>query len=188
MELYAESLFRDGVAVVPIPFLSTLESIARARSALDAEISAFPEFRPEYVVDGAFVRSVKGGVSKRELVKGGFAALGTPSSFHNSFVRQMRTDVHPIGVKLFEALASRVDFRSTTEGKEWRCSQEMDRLLIRPAGVSPTSEMWHRDSSPAASSGDLVFGGWLNLDTQPQHFSCQLRTQDYTGSSLVVFS
>ena len=182
MDIFAEALLRDGVAVIPIPFLSTLDSIMHARSELDAEISKFPEFKRDYVANAAFVRSVKGAVSKRELVKGGFAALGTPSSFHNAFVRQHRTMVHPIVMEVMQALASNADFKHITKHKAWRCSQEMDRLLIRPVGASASAEAWHRDSSPTAAPGDIVFGGWLNLDTHPQHFSCQLRTQNYTGS------
>ncbi len=176
VNLFAETLYHDGVVVVPVPSLATLEHIMRVRTALDTEISSFPEFKPAYVSDGAFVRSAKGAVSKHELVKGGFAALGTPSSFHNSLVREQRMQVHPIAVGVLRALVTRDDFPRHT-----RVCQEIDRLLIRPAGMSPSAEMWHRDSSPAASAGDIVFGGWLNLDTQPQQFSCQLRTHTYTG-------
>jgi len=56
--------------------------------------------------------------------------------------------------------------------------------MIRPEGVSPTAESWHRDIAPNTPEGDEVFGGWLNLDSQPQEFSVILQThRDTVGAT-----
>jgi hypothetical protein len=52
----------------------------------------------------------------------------------------------------------------------------IDRILVRPPLDVPTKESWHRDESPYSKEGDIVFGGWLNLDEDVQKFSCVLGT------------
>lgn len=94
-----------------------------------------------------------------QFVAGGFSALGNPSSFHNPFVRKMRLLAYNKHCELFEG-----------------CGEYghalFDRMMLRPAGKSPTAESWHRDITPNLSPEDTLFGGWINFNSQSQFFSC----------------
>ena len=57
-------------------------------------------------------------------------------------------------------------------GKPYNLEQFMDRMTIRVPGEKPSAESWHRDESKVASGDDKVFSGWVNLDSDPQYFSC----------------
>lgn len=181
-------LLRIGVATIPIPELSTLAKRQAARAALDKAISNFPEYQKHYVQDGAWVfhkdkktNAVK--ANKRKLVMGGFAALGNPSSFHNPFVRRWRMIVHSHTKDFMRRVVLHPDFPMSPRDKNTlRFAQEIDRLMVRPAGAQPSAESWHKDSSPLAPKQDLIFGGWLNLDEAHQGFSCVLPTD---GKALV---
>ncbi len=56
-----------------------------------------------------------------------------------------------------------------------------ERILCRPAGDKPTGESWHRDLSPMCKEGDYILGGWINLDAEPQYFSCIPSTYQVHG-------
>jgi len=66
-----------------------------------------------------------------------------------------------------------------------------DRVMWRVASQTISQELWHRDTSPHALQNDVVFGGWVNMDTadtreeQFQEFICVLQSQeeDATGGS-----
>ena len=45
-------------------------------------------------------------------------------------------------------------------------------MLYRKVGRSPSRESWHRDEAINAEENDQIFGGWINLDTEDQYFSC----------------
>jgi hypothetical protein len=49
-------------------------------------------------------------------------------------------------------------------------AQVVDRMMIRPAGVSPSPELWHRDEAKGLEPGEFAFGGWINLDDADQTF------------------
>ena len=111
----------------------------------DETIQSFPEYR-----------------NTDKVVMGGFSALGNSSSFHNLFVRECRE------LALKEILPSLRDQVSPDEYLEML----PDRMLYRPAGESPSPESWHRDETPNALPEDIIIGGWVNLDSHPQQFSC----------------
>lgn len=96
------------------------------------------------------------------LVGGGFAALGNPSSFHSTIVRELRRIAHRAMVD-----ATPFDLRGG-----FRVSQVIDRLMKRLRGDKPTTESWHRDVAANTKAGDRVYGGWINLDDEDQFFSC----------------
>ena len=183
MAVAAAQLLRTGVVTIPIPELSTADKRAAARAALDRAIAKFPEFKRSYVQSGGWVfhkdkKGDKGVVAnKNKLVLGGFAALGNPSSFHNPFVRRWRMLVHGHARQLMQGVVLHPEFpMAAKDRKTVRFEQEIDRLMVRPAGSAPPAEAWHRDSSPAAAPGDFMFGGWLNFDDTNQTFSCVLPT------------
>lgn len=114
------------------------------------ESNDFPEFIP----------------NTPKKVMGGFAAFGNPSSFHNPTVRKYRQWAASIVVpRLLKPLIRQTNVKYNVE-------QCMERMTIRVPGEKPSAESWHRDESKIASGNDRVFGGWVNLDSTPQYFSC----------------
>ncbi len=102
------------------------------------------------------------------FVLGGFSALGNPASFHNPFVRKIRQWCMAIVVQdLFRGLV-----HSDPSLRDHKIEQVIDRMLYRERGKTPVAETWHRDITPVTVAGDLVFGGWINLNSEPQYFSC----------------
>jgi hypothetical protein len=94
---------------------------------------------------------------------GGTSFLGHPSVFHAPAFRRMRRIVmRELIVQVFR------EYITEDQGIELL----LDRIMVRPAGDAPPKESWHRDVSPYAMEGDEIFGGWLNLDENPQYFSC----------------
>jgi hypothetical protein len=109
-------------------------------------------------------------------VGGGFAALGNASSFHTPFVRSLRIEALD---KLKEAIRNNeivIDPNSKVEIVP-------DRQTMRPTGMVPTAETWHRDMSPiklsksnpyvVSNNEDIIFGGWVNCNSnKSQYFVC----------------
>jgi hypothetical protein len=124
-----------------------------------------------------------------ELVLGGFGALGNPSSFHNYFTRYVRFKVYKIVKKLL-----------LPDYGEKFIQVLFDRILLRPAGKSPSRESWHRDITPGLKNTSLVLGGWVNLDDKSNYFSCvpgshgvqknsgfvKLKDQNFTGTKVEI--
>ena len=105
-----------------------------------------------------------------ELVLGGFGAHGHPSSFHHPDIRFLRKYI-------FEKLFPK--FKETFSKNFSKVEILFDRVCRRKVGRSLSSETWHRDICPNISDGDIILGGWANLDergTKPQIFSCVPKT------------
>ena len=105
-------------------------------------------------------------VESNQFVLGGFSAFGNPSSFHNLFVRKVRSDVYIQVFQLFQEIFPNKNIEML-----------FDRMMLRKKGVSPSRETWHRDITPDQHTEDVFFGGWLNLDDNDQYFSCIPETQ-----------
>ena len=145
-----EKILNDGYAVITDTLFT--RDIVKYREELIEESKEFPEFNE--------------GVEK--FVLGGFAHLANPSSFHNPVVRNMREWAMSIVIpELFTGL-----IRQKHDAETWKFEQIIDRMMIRVPGEKPSSESWHRDVSPLSFEGDDIFGGWVNLDLEPQYFSC----------------
>jgi hypothetical protein len=97
----------------------------------------------------------------RGYTLGGFGAFGNPSSFHHPHIRTIKSiaSSHLWG-----------DFQTTFPGRKLQVL--FDRFALRKQGTSPTAESWHRDESSVSLPGDRILGGWINLSTIPQEFSC----------------
>lgn len=143
----AAILNRDGVVVVSHRYLQ--ENLPVYQSQFDETVHSFPEFKK---------------INKYPYVLGGFSALGNPASFHNHFVRELRLKIHELLLPLFSHVCG--------NDKKWRLEQIVDRIMYRPPGASASAESWHRDEAPSAHHGDIIFGGWFNLDSHDQFFSC----------------
>jgi len=110
------------------------------------------------------------------LVGGSFCGLGHSSSFHNSYVRKLRK----FGYNIL------CDFLITYKSKQYNMKNiEIlpDRQCLRPKGLVPYKESWHRDLSPLnlsntnqivqANINDYILGGWINCNKdQDQFFKC----------------
>ena len=146
--LRAAELHSLGYTVVPCiqSLTNTLGEKTESeiiRDAIDKEVSNFPEF------------------STRDSIRvlGGFSALGNPASFHNPTVRDLRKRAYAAGSPVLAKVGKNLEMI-------------IDRLLVRPARVTPSKESWHRDEAKNALPSDIIYGGWINLDSQDQIFSC----------------
>jgi hypothetical protein len=156
---YAQGTLQlEGVVVIQTPLVDNALR-AETRAAFEQHILESPEFRDPNPSDPTW---------KPQL--GGFACMANPSSFHHPLVRKLRemctgavldADVLPL------------------EGR--KLEKPFDRLMYRISGEKPTAESMHRDEAMTALPSDVVFGGWINLDDEPQYFSCAPRTHHEVG-------
>jgi len=105
-------------------------------------------------------------------VAGGFAALGNPASFHNPFSRKLRRLAFK---RFYSLLQNYVNVYNVTHERETYNLQALaDRMMYRTKGQAPVAEAWHRDVMPPKKIeyDDEIFGGWINLDSVDQYFSC----------------
>lgn len=146
-------LFRDGVAIVPL--FSREQTGAHRRRVQDLSF-------PEFVCQGP------------PYVMGGFGAYGNPSSFHHPDIRRLRQEAYPL---------MRQFFQQVFQQEGCFLEQLFDRVCVRRKGTSTSRESWHRDVCPRITdpTREHVFGGWINLDDTPQHFSCSLSTHRAGG-------
>lgn len=149
---HAQQLHRHGVTVIPcLPGEAGRPcDMSAYRCQFDAAVASFPEY-----AEGA-----------TDLVMGGFRALGNPASFHNRFVRRLRQwAMHAAVTHLWAEYTQRYM-------PEARLEQCIDRMMLRPKGIKPSPESWHRDEAINALPKDHTFGGWVNLDDRPQYLNC----------------
>lgn len=95
-------------------------------------------------------------------VMGAFGALANPSSQHHPQIRALRSALYNHMFPIFQTAFT---------GKFLELIA--DRFSIRNQDQPISSESWHRDCSAIIGPNDLIFGGYINLDTtQTQYFSC----------------
>lgn len=150
--MYAKQLEEQGWVVIPC--LGQKVSMMKHNIDFKDALSIMPEFKDarNMLTNGT------------PFVKGGMAALGNPSSFHNSYVRTIRQWAHNAALK-------QVFLPILQKDKRLKFEQDIDRMLFRRPPAKPGAESWHRDESLNAKEGDTIYGGWINLDTEPQYFS-----------------
>lgn len=149
MTTYNQQLKTQGFVVVPC-----LTNVAHFTREFRDAISRFSEYKDPagMVRDGT------------PFVKGGFAALGNPSSFHNTFVRKIRRIAHA-------TVLDAVFLKELEDTPNLKFEQVIDRSMFRRPGDKPMAESWHRDESANCKPGDNIYGGWINLDSYSQFFS-----------------
>ena len=142
MAEYYKTLIETGICVIPVT--KDTAKIHGIHSKYIKMIETLPEFN----------------TSEGLKVLGGFGALGTASSFHHPFIRNLRGYIYRKISPIFKEDSRKLEYI-------------IDRAMFRPSGQSPASETWHRDEAPNALEGDTIYGGWYNLDTEEdQIFSC----------------
>ena len=157
---YQAFLLCNGYVVVPTPLGSNPQKLKKMQDDFDQHFRESPELLNARPQDDTW-----------KNVLGGFAALGNPSAFHHKFPRELRelcgatvleNDVLPLNGRRVEHL--------------------IDRAMRRIPGESTDVESWHRDEAKETLPGDIVFGGWLNMDEKPQYFSCAPGTHMEPGA------
>ena len=159
MNSYLKELNDSGICVIPISKSS--KRIKELHTKYVYAIRNLPEFKE------------KEGLK----VLGGFGAIGTASSFHHPYIRNLRKYLYNKVSHIFKDDSRKLEFI-------------IDRAMYRPSGQSPTSETWHRDEAPDALLDDTIYGGWYNLDIESdQVFSCipgtHTEVQGYGGYSKI---
>lgn len=157
------NLFQDGVSIVPL--------LDKERTKYYREGFKNIKF-PEFIEHDC------------QYVMGGFGAYGNPASFHNEIVRELRTETTPIMKQFF-----RQEFQKNFPEQTFYIERLFDRMCVRKQGTTIPKETWHRDLNPMTMipvdqkkkeytprPNEHVFGGWVNLDDEPQYFSCALST------------
>ena len=155
-----EQLERVGVVTISVVPQNQIETY---QQRFDETLQNFPEYKrgnnPSLDINGHPII----------YVAGGFAALGNPASFHN----EMSRDLRMMAYQKIKPLMSQ--YVSTYQNKkDVRFQALSDRMMYRLKGQSAPSEAWHRDVMPPnkINYDDEIFGGWINLDSQDQYFSC----------------
>ena len=163
---YQQTLRQEGVVVIPTPLANKADGTSALRTAVQQDLLQHYRESPEFNEPNPANPAEP--LWQPQLA--GFAANANPSSFHHPFVRKMRemcaavvleTDVLPLDGRKLE--------------------EPYDRLLYRIAGEKPKAESMHRDEAKTASDGDVIFGGWINLEDVPQVFSCCPQTHTEVG-------
>lgn len=153
-----EQLRRDGYATLPL--VSECD-FARTQQLFEQALDSMPEFfEHDEELDGERDRRTE------QWVVGSFGRLGNPSSMHMPFVRRMR--------KLAHALVKEKLFSEAQCGSGRYLAQLPDGVLVRPVGTNLIGK-WHQDHTECGREGDEIFGGWLNLNLDPdesQWFVC----------------
>ena len=163
-----ESLIKNGYMLVKVLDTSNLQSY---QTDFLNTIESFPEYKRNPTS-----KSIGENGFPILYTLGGFSAFGNPASFHNNFVRNLRIRCRNAVVPIFKILLeSRFDYGSPNT-QEFKFEMLIDRMMYRYKSVSPSIESWHRDVIPSNRilEDDEVYGGWINLDKEPQFFSCIL--------------
>lgn len=150
MEALAAGLKTNGYVVLPRPAWFTDAKLGDVPRMFALTIAGMPEFK---VLSG-------------DQVCGGFSAFGNPSSFHNMAVRRFREYAQHEVIPFLDT------FMSLHNMNGYLVEQLIDRMMVRKVGKRATAESWHRDETPNACDNDVILGGWWNLDTKAQYFSC----------------
>lgn len=161
-DTYSE-LIQNGITAIPI---IKPEELKKYQKRFLETIENFPEYR----------RGSNKNLAANEkpllYVAGGFGAFANPASFHNPLVRELRMKAYeklkPI---MRQLINSRIDKNLKNN---WKFECLFDRMMYRLASQVPQKEAWHRDVLPPKlpETDDEVFGGWINLDSHNQYFSC----------------
>ena len=159
-----QNLINKSVTVIPLNDLNAHESvhgILRGIRELKDPIRAVAEL--DYPISYNSEKNPLLNPHPAQIVLGGYGATGLPSLTHQPMIRALR-----------QAVYSRIAPQLATIHPNRRLELLFDRFSIRRMGTSVSEESWHRDIGPK-SKGDIIYGGWMNLDppgSHSQYFSC----------------
>ena len=153
-EELAQKLFEDGYFVVDGVF-PTL------RTELEQTFQGFQEFVEHPKFDELNDKDVA-----LRYICGGTSFLSSPSIFHNITSQKFRART---AAYLMPVLAR---FVAKLGNPDYKLARYLDRIQVRPKGVSATAEHWHRDAPPETHKGEFWTGGFQNCDPINMKFSC----------------
>jgi hypothetical protein len=164
-----------------------VEKLRQIREELIADIDNFPEFatndqRLTYIKyardlfngtkwEGKVVDDGESTFTNQDFlaVQGGYQFLANPSSFHCKTVRKLRR-LAQIAVLTPDERGS-TPFELLLQDPSKNLEQDADRMMMRRLiKATATGETWHRDEAGLALPGDVVCGGWINLDLDRDQF------------------
>jgi hypothetical protein len=159
-----KELGRIGVTTLPI---IPVDKLMKAQKRFDDTLISFPEYNRDPVD-----KTLNSVGDQIVYVLGGFAALGNPASFHNPFVRETRIKCWEKTIQMFHDYIN--GYHDDELRSEYKIEVLFDRMMFRRKGQKAVAEAWHRDVMPTKLilQTDEIFGGWINLDTNDQYFSC----------------
>lgn len=148
-----DSLKRVGVTSVKVLEKSEIQHY---RDEFRKTMRGFPEYKRD-----ASNPDLDAAGNTLVYVLGGFGAFGNPASFHNMFVRNLRLRTKKSVLPLFADCDTNFEML-------------IDRMMFRNESQAPSAESWHRDVVPPTKieDRDEIYGGWVNLDSKSQFFSC----------------
>lgn len=157
-----ESLKRLGVTTIKV---LEADEIQQYRTDFTKTMYDFPEYKRSEINP-----TLDSHGNPMVYVLGGFGALGNPGSFHNPFVRKLRLRIKKCVIPLFKEVIKNIPGGHHTVNLEML----VDRMMFRTDSQAPSVEAWHRDVVPPEKiyDADEIYGGWINLDTKSQFFSC----------------
>lgn len=184
---YAQDLHQKGI--ITIPCLTNSMRKEQRQKMIEA-IKSSPEFRPG-AMDNLNPTFKSTAVTLQPKTKngnvhvglklqpkkaqsfpqlGGFGGTAGFASLHSSVARDQREQLFS-AVLVSGALQPGCNYEYLT-----------DRWLFRGEGQTPTAECFHRDESPMAKDGDVIYGGWINFDETPNYFHCVPGTHHEAGN------
>lgn len=159
-----KNFIKTGVATIPI---FEEQEIPFLQEQFDETLLSFPEYsrHPDNP-------SLNQSGNEITYVLGGFGAFGNPASFHNNFARKVRMKYYKKVKPFFSDLIN--SYYNEDMRNNYKIEILFDRMMFRKRGQVAMAEAWHRDVIPKdlILPKDEVFGGWINLGTKDQYFSC----------------
>lgn len=144
----AQQLIHTGLCLFPC---FNLHETAHRRQLFMDHLASLPEFKP----------------AATDYAYGGFSGINMASSLHHPTIRQLRAEVHARLLLFFKTVAIH-----TLAPVPCNLEQLFDRALYRIFSKQAATDTVHRDECTLALPGDYILGGWLNLDSTTQTFSC----------------
>ena len=148
---------RSGVTVVPI---FDQETVKQVNADLLDEVASYKEYKDQ---------SIDVSNPKEQFALGSLGALPFASSFHSPQVRSIREKAYRALIEKDNAVFP--DISSSGESETCLVEQIMDTLNITPKDKGPSGVPYHRKMSAFLKEGEVVYGGWLNLN--PNKFETQ---------------
>lgn len=157
----ANELSIDGITTIPI--LQNIELRKQILNEFHEMCQSFPEYKRDPNISDLTPEH-----NKIIYVLGGFGAFGNPASFHHPLSRKLREWAMSSLIPIIKNYIN-INFKE----ENYNLEALFDRFSLRRKGTSPSKDAWHRDVTPNLKKGDIVFGGWLNLNLNTSHFfSC----------------
>eukprot|EP00164_Ancoracysta_twista_P005986 GFYU01008250.1.p1 GENE.GFYU01008250.1~~GFYU01008250.1.p1 ORF type:complete len:333 (-),score=14.13 GFYU01008250.1:795-1793(-) len=145
--LFHEQLHNDGVVVIP----NLVQDARRTRESMCKDLRQMKGY-------------TKRAHDRLHYVLGSFGALGNPQSFHLPTCSKLRRRATKL---ITELLTS-----NTCAHKDSYLQQLFDRVSVRQPGSKIPHESPHQDKSKDPDHEAQTFGGFVNLDSEPQVFRC----------------